>query len=139
MAEALLMGRQGPAFLKSLKQPRWAPKMWVWPLIGLAYYAACFLGMYRMLKLRPPYWQLAVALILTVLAANAAWNHVFFRRHDLRLSFWYGIPYALLVAGLLLLLAIVDAWSAIAFGAYGAYLPYASWFSYQTWKLNPAR
>jgi tryptophan-rich sensory protein len=138
-AEALFMGRQGPAFLKSLRQPRFAPKMWVWSLIGLAYYAACFFGIYRMLRMRPPFWRLALGLILVVLTANAAWNYVFFRLRDLRLSFWFGVPYALVVGGLLVVMAIADTRSAIAMGAYGAYLPYATWFSYQTWKLNPTR
>ena len=112
--------------------------MWVWSLIGLAYYAACFLGMYRLLRFRPPYWQLACGLIVVVLAGNAAWNYIFFRRRDLRLSFCFLIPYALVVAVLIGTLFLLDARSAIAFAAYGGYLPYAAWFSYRTWKLNPA-
>jgi tryptophan-rich sensory protein len=132
------MGRNGPVFLKSLRHPRFAPTMWIWSLIGLAYYAACFLGMYRLLKVRPLHWELAFALILVVQASNAAWNYLFFRRRDLRLGFWFFLPYALIVAVLIFVLAIVDFRSAISFGAYGAYLPYAAWFTYQVWQLNPA-
>jgi len=132
------MGRQGPAFLKSLRQPRFAPKLWIWSLIGLAYYAACFFAMYRLLSLRPAHWSLALALILVVLTANAAWNYVFFRLRDLRASFWFLMPYAVVVATLIAVLAGADFYSAIAFAGYGGYLMYAAWFSYQTWKLNSA-
>lgn len=110
----------------------------MWSLIGLGYYAVCFLSLYRLLSIRPPRWELAAGLVVVVLAANAIWNYLFFRLRDLRLGFWFLLPYALVVAVLLLVLACNDLCSALAFAAYGAYLPYAAWFSYRTWKLNPA-
>lgn len=132
-AEGLWMGKDGSRFMKSLKQPAYAPPGWLWAMIGVAYYAVCFAAIYRLAARRH---GLAVSLVLVVMAANAGWNYVYFRRRDLRLAFWYSVGYAVLVAGSLPVLLQADALAALGFALYAAYLPYALLLFYRTWRLN---
>jgi hypothetical protein len=77
-----------------------------------------------------------MALLLAVMTANTLWNYLYFRRHDLRFVFWYSVGYSALVVGLLLSLLRSDFGAAVGWIAYVAYLPYALWLFYKTWKLN---
>src|SRR5689334_21050329 len=94
--EALLMGHGGTAFMKSISQPWFAPPVWAWSLIGLAYYAICFTVAYRLAK-QPRTDVVAGAMLLSVMIANTVWNYVYFRMRDLRLTFWYSVAYTVLV------------------------------------------
>jgi tryptophan-rich sensory protein len=136
-AEALLSG-DASAFLKSIKQPRWALPLPAWVAIGLLYYAACFFALARILAygLEQPAAAAAFSVLIVVMAANAAFNWLFFRRRDFRASCYYFLPYAVLVFALIALLGRIDASAAIAFVVYACYLPYALFWSYRVWKLN---
>ena len=68
--------------------------------------------------------------------ANAGWNLVFFRLRALRWSFWFYVPYILLVIALIWVLWSVDKVSATLLFIYTAYLPYALVWSYFVLKLN---
>ena len=80
------------------------------------------------------------ALVLTVvlLLANAFWSVLFFRWRDLRASFIAFVPYALLVAALVILLARTDPLGAILLSFYCIYLIYATRWGYHLWRLNTA-
>jgi tryptophan-rich sensory protein len=135
VAEGVLMGKDGRRFMDSLKQPRCAPPLWTWSLIGAAYYSICGVAIYRLTsRTAPSLW--AISLVGAVIAANALWNYIYFRRRDLRLVFWYSVVYALLVIALIAVLIPADPVAAAAFGFYAAYLPYALTLFYRTWKLN---
>lgn len=136
-AEGFLSG-DASAFLKSIKQPRWALPLPAWIAIGLLYYAACFFALTRVLAygLEQPVAASAFSTLIVVMAANAAFNWVFFKRRDFRASFYYFFPYAVLVFALIALLGQIDALAAGAFVAYACYLPYALFWSYRVWKLN---
>lgn len=136
LGEALFMGRRGKAYMESLRQPSIAPPFWAWSVIGFAYYAACFVALYRVTA-RVPADCLALGLLLVVMVANTFWNYLYFRRHDLRLVFWYSVVYAILVVFLLGILWLTDRVAALGFVVYVAYLPYALTLFYRTWKLNP--
>jgi tryptophan-rich sensory protein len=139
LGEALFMGKDGQKWMRSLRQPRFAPPILVWTLIGLGYYAICFFALYRLaarLKDEGALAFLPVALLLALMTANTCWNFVYFRRHDLRLAFWYSVGYVPLTVALVIALLRVDTTAAIGFIAYVAYLPYALWLFYKTWKLN---
>jgi tryptophan-rich sensory protein len=137
VAEGLLSG-DAAKFLKSIKEPAWALKLPVWIAIGLLYYAACFYALARLLAsgLLAPAAFGAFAVLLVVMTANAAWNWVFFKRRDFRLSFYYFFPYAGLVLLFIVLMARVDLVASAIFVAYACYLPYALAWSYRVWKLN---
>lgn len=136
-AEGLLSG-DASGFLKAIKQPRWALPLPAWIAIGLLYYAACFFALTRILAygLEQPVAASAFSTLIVVMAANAAFNWVFFKRRDFRASFYYFFPYAVLVFALIALLGQIDALAAGAFVAYACYLPYALFWSYRVWKLN---
>ncbi len=137
VAEGLLSGDASKA-LRSIKQPSWALPLPAWIVIGLIYYAASFAALFRLLAggLERPFAAAAFAALIAVLAANAAFNWIFFKRRDFRASFYYYFPYLALVATLIALLMQVDTLAAAMFLAYACYLPYALAWSYRVWKLN---
>lgn len=136
VAEGLLAGTKANALLRSLKQPSWALPAPVWYLVGLAYYAACFVILYRLHQAGPVINSLAFWLLIAIMTANAAWNWLFFRRRDLRLAYLSYIPYGVLVAALLIVLFQKDQRAAIVFLFYAAYLPYTLAWMHQVTKLN---
>jgi tryptophan-rich sensory protein len=133
--EGLFMGKDGSRFMNSLKQPAFALPLWAWSLIGVAYYAICFLAMYRLTS-RPSPDRVSLGLLIGLMAANTFWNFIYFRLRDLRLAFWYSAVYVLLAVALLVVLLKTDFVTALAFAAYVLYLPYALLLFYRTWKLN---
>ena len=137
-AEAALAGKDAHAIMRSLKQPSWALPPWAWYFIGAAYYTACFASLYRLRDANSATGMrsLSLGLVIAVMAANAAWNFIFFRRRNLGLSFWFFFPYMVLVVGLEYTLSRIDLVSAMIFVIYLLYLPYALAWSYRIWKLN---
>ncbi len=137
-AEAALAGRNPGAMLKSLKQPSWALPSWAWYLVGAAYYAACFVSLYRLKNASSAaeMRSLGLTLIIAVMTANTAWNFIFFRWKDFGLSFWFFLPYTALVLALVYTLSRIDLASATIFVIYLLYLPYALAWSHRTWRLN---
>jgi tryptophan-rich sensory protein len=136
--EAVLAGKCANATMRSLNRPSWALSTWAWYLIGLAYYAACFLTLYRVSRSDPAnaMRSLSLALVIGVMTANVSWNFLFFRRRNFGISFWFFVPYALLVIALVSTLTQVDMLSAFAFCIYVLYLPYALIWTFRIWKLN---
>jgi tryptophan-rich sensory protein len=136
-AETVLAGRHPALGLRSLKQPPWAPRTLVWYTVGIVYYAACFLAVYRIAQRGSSVRSPAFWLLVAVMASNAAWNWLFFRRRDLRLSFFFFIPYSALVAAFLFTLVRHGDWLPTALWAiYTLYLPYALAWGFRVWKLN---
>ncbi len=136
--EGLCAGAGVSQFMKGLQQPRWSLPMWAWYLVGLAYYVACFVALYRVLGLGLEEFlpRITFILLLALMAGNAGWNWIFFRQKNLRLSFQSFVPYGLLAVVLLWSLMQVDALAAGVFALYVAYFPYALAWGYQVWKLN---
>ncbi len=132
------MSGDAAAFLRAIKQPRWALPLPAWVAIGLVYYVACFVVLDRLLTfgLQYPMATAAFVALVATMAANAAWNWVFFKQRDFRGAFYYYFPYAALIVTLIVLLAQVDPVSAALFGVYACYLPYALLWSCRVWKLN---
>jgi len=78
------------------------------------------------------------ALVPTVvlLLANALWSVLFFRWCDLRASFIAFVPYAVLVAAPVILLAWTYPLGAILLSFFCIYLIYATRRGYHLWRLN---
>ena len=72
-----------------------------------------------------------------LLLANAFWSVLFFRWCDLRASFIAFVPYAVLVAALVILLARIYPLGASLLSIYCIYLIYATRWGYHLWRLNP--
>jgi len=83
-----------------------------------------------------PSQVLAVVLTIVLLLANALWSVLFFRRRDLRASFIAFVPYAVLVAALVILLARTYPLGAILLSFYCIYLIYATRWGYHLWRVN---
>lgn len=131
--EGMLAGSGVRQRLAALRMPAYSPPFAVWLVIGAAYYAICFVVLRHLL---PGGFTLALVLLVLVLLANALWSVLFFRWRDLRASFIAFVPYAVLVAALVLLLWRHYPLGAVLFMGYCAYLLYATWWGYRLWVLN---
>ncbi|HET7239849.1 MAG TPA: TspO/MBR family protein [Gemmatimonadales bacterium] len=127
--EGVLAGRGVKQRFLELRVPRLSPPLRIWIAIGAAYYAICFVVLYRLLVLPPNGLRTAaLSLIVMVLLANAFWNYLFFRLRSLRLSFVAGVLYSLAALGLLTLLFKLDRIAAWCLLPYVLYLSYANWW-----------
>jgi len=137
-AEGVLAGGDVRRALAEIRQPSWALPLRGWIAVGLAYYAVCFFVLWRLLEAGLERTEViaSFALLVAIMAANAAFNWLFFRKRDFRASFWFFVPYAVLVAGLIALLSRIDLPSMAAVAVYAAYLPYALAWSLFVWRLN---
>ncbi|HJS42464.1 MAG TPA: tryptophan-rich sensory protein [Gemmatimonadales bacterium] len=138
--EGALAGRGIRARFAELRLPRFSPPFFVWIFIGGVYYAICFVILYRLVASnRPtPTHNVAFVLVVVLMAANAAWGLLFFRRKDLRASFLAFLPYGFLTLLLIVTLASIDWISALVLAPYVAYLGYALWWAHRVWLLNRA-
>ena len=123
--------------LAELRMPPYSPPFALWLVIGVAYYAICFIVLRHLLasSFTPPVVG-ALALLTLVLLGNALWSVLFFRLRDLRASFVAFVPYVLLIAALVALLGFTYPLGAALFLCYCVYLGYATWWGYRLWLLN---
>jgi tryptophan-rich sensory protein len=136
--EGALAGTGARQRLAQLRMPPYSPPFALWLVIGFLFYAMCFVILRHVLSSGLVSSSQVFALVLTVvlLLANAFWSVVFFRWRDLRASFIAFVPYALLVAALVILLARTDPLGAILLSFYCIYLIYATRWGYHLWRLN---
>jgi translocator protein len=136
--EGALAGTGARQRLAQLRMPPYSPPFALWLVIGFLFYAMCFVILRHVLSSGLVSSSQVLALMLTVvlLLANAFWSVVFFRWRDLRASFIAFVPYALLVAALVILLARTDPLGAILLSFYCIYLIYATRWGYHLWRLN---
>jgi translocator protein len=135
--EGVLAGSGVRQRLAALRMPAYSPPFPLWLVIGVAYYAICFIVLRHLLaSLFTPSVVGALALLGLVLLGNALWSVLFFRWRDLHASFIAFIPYAFLIAALVAVLASIYPVGAMLFLCYCVYLAYATWWGYQVWLLN---
>ena len=133
--ESVMAGRGVEAFMKALRQPRWAPPLPVWIAIGVVYYLLCVVVMTRLLAHRiVP--SASLALLLTVMTANAVWNFLLFRQRAFGRAAAYLVAYAGLVITLVVTLWRADRLSAELFAGYALYLLYALPWNIVVWRMN---
>jgi len=125
--------------LAELVQPRGAPPFPVWIALGLYYYLTCFWLARGILTVGFGFAEhlVALALLIAIMLANAAWNALFFRLKRYRASWLFFLPYSLLVAVLTGLAIGMNMPGGYAVLGYEFYLPYALWWSYRVAQLNP--
>jgi len=131
--EGALAGSDVRQRLGSLRMPPYSPPFVGWLVIGIVYYLICFIVLRHLLTTGV---TLSFMLLALVLLTNAFWSVLFFRWRDLWASFIAFIPYAGLVAALVLSLTGTYPFGAVLFTCYCAYLVYATWWSYRLWLLN---
>ena len=133
--EGLCAGRDPMAQLRATRQPRWSPPAWLWVLIGIGWYAICFIALVRLL----PLWPASIApvlLLAALMAANGLANFLQFRLRRLDLAFFYLFPYWLLLAAFMATACPVDPLVCLLFGLYALYQIYAAVWAYQLWRMN---
>lgn len=139
-AEGICAGTGVKARIAELRNPGFGPTVWVWVVVGIAYYVLFFFLLKSLLTEQATALGTVTALGLTVLllTLNASWNWLFFRKKDLRLSFLFFGPY--LTVALLLAIVLQRLGSPMLpwYLIYLAYLVWATWWSYRLWRLNPA-
>ena len=136
--EAALAGEGARQRLAQLRMPPYSPPFALWFVIGFLFYAMCFVILRHLLstELVSPSRVFALVLTVVLLLANAFWSVLFFRWRDLRASFIAFVPYAVLVAALVILLASIYPLGAILLSFYCIYLIYALRWGYLLWRLN---
>jgi tryptophan-rich sensory protein len=136
--ECALAGSGVRQRLAALRMPPYSPPFAMWLLIGAAYYAICFIVLRHLLtvSLGSLTVRVAFALVMLVLAANASWSVLFFRRGDLKASFIAFVPYSVVVVALVLSLSRIYPLGAALFICYCIYVLYAAWWGYRLWLLN---
>ena len=136
--EGVLAGQGARQRLAQLRMPPYSPPFALWLVIGFLFYAMCFVILRHVLStaLVSPSEIFALVLTVVLLLANAFWSVLFFRWRDLRASFIAFVPYAVLVAALVILLASSYPLGAILLSFYCIYLIYALRWGYLLWRLN---
>ena len=136
--EAALAGEGARQRLAQLRMPPYSPPFALWLVIGFLFYAMCFVILRHVLStaLVSPSEIFALVLTVVLLLANAFWSVLFFRWRDLRASFIAFVPYAVLVAALVILLASSYPLGAILLSFYCIYLIYALRWGYLLWRLD---
>jgi benzodiazapine receptor len=136
--EGALAGKGARQLLAQLRMPPYSPPFALWLVIGFLFYAMCLVILRHVLStgLVSPPQIFALVLTVVLLLANAFWSVLFFRWRDLRASFIAFVPYAVLVAALVILLASTYPLGAIFLSCYCIYLIYATRWGYHLWRLN---
>jgi tryptophan-rich sensory protein len=136
-AEGVLAGSGVRQRFRELRLPAAAPPLWLWALIGAAYYVIAFTILVRLqIVERTGTTRATFVLLLVVLSANAIWNYVFFRAKNLAATLILSVCYSVCALALQVLLAVSDRVSASVLLPYTLYLGYANWLQYQLWRLN---
>jgi len=94
IAEAVLAGNHVREHLRQIKLPRASPPIWLWIGIGLAYYIICYTILFRLLAHGGDRKRdVAVVLMVLILAANAFWNYLFFRAKNFLACLVFSVGY----------------------------------------------
>lgn len=135
--EGAAAGRGVKEHLSALRAPRWALSFRAWVVVGVVYYAVCFAVLLCLLTLASTRLRTsALATIIVLMVANAAFNVVFFRRRNLYASFLFFFPYSAIAIALFVQLLLLDRVASLIFGPYLLYFVYATAWGHQLWRLN---
>src|SRR5262245_47477995 len=94
--EGVCAGRNVRAFFDTLRFPSYSAPLWVWSIIGAAYYASFGFVVFRLLSAAPglPLAAATLTLIVAMMLGNALANLVIFRARNLHLSYVIGCVFA---------------------------------------------
>jgi tryptophan-rich sensory protein len=130
-------GRNVKSFFATLRSPRFAAPLWLWSIIGGAYYVLFWLIIFRLLRIaNSPLRTAALVLIAVMMLANALTNYIIFRAQNLHLSFVIGCLFPLLDVGLFICTLQLDKRAALFLIPYLLYRVYGVWWGYALWNAN---
>ncbi len=139
--EGVCAGTEVKSFFARLKSPAYSPPLWGWYIIGGVYYLTFLIVLFRVLRQSGTsvVIDITLALVATMMVANALWNYLFFRAHKLFASVVLTFMAPVMDLALLVCLSQLDriaAWSLIP---YVLYRLYSLWWAHGLWNLNRAR
>src|SRR5215218_2586014 len=136
--EGVCAGNNVRSFFSTLRFPRYSAPLWVWTIIGGAYYLIFFFITYRLLRLssHPVPWYAALGLTVFMMIVNGLSNYVIFRARNLYLSFVIGAVFPVMDVTLFALLMSLDRTAALAMTPYLIYRVYAVFWGYALWREN---
>jgi len=136
--EGFCAGRDVKAFFAKLRAPRYSAPLPVWYAIGVLYYATFGFVLYRVLGLAggDRLTRGTLALVASMMIANALWNLIFFRARNLFVAFIVGSVAPIPDVALLACLLRLDTPAALALVPYLIYRVYAVWWGYALWVEN---
>jgi translocator protein len=122
----------------SLRKSKLVLPLWAFAPVAVLYYLMCGLILYRLLvRVKASHSQrLALALLLTVMAANEGWNYLLFGRRSTQAGLWGMLVFTGLTTALFRLLRQVDQQSAALIQAYLVWLGYDVVYAFELWRLN---
>ncbi|HYW72048.1 MAG TPA: TspO/MBR family protein [Pyrinomonadaceae bacterium] len=136
--EGICAGTEVKSFFANLKSPAYSPPLWLWYIIGGLYYATFFMVLIRVLTSdgNSALMNTTLALVATMMVANALWNYLFFRAHKLLASVVVTFLAPVLDVSLFICLFRLDQIAAWLLVPYLLYRLYSLWWAYGLWKLN---
>jgi tryptophan-rich sensory protein len=136
--EGACAGKNVKSFFATLRFPRFSAPLWVWTIIGGAYYLIFFFLLYRLLRLGrdSTRWYVAFGLILFMMMVNGLTNYVIFRAGNLYLSFMIGTVFPIMDVTLFVIITTLDHTAALAMIPYLVYRVYAVFWGYNLWRAN---
>jgi translocator protein len=137
--EAICAGTKVKSFFSVLRSPPYSPPLWLWSIIGAAYYLLFGFVLYRLLRLDPSIGLRAatIGLVVVMMILNALSNYVIFRARDLRLAFLIGALFPVLDLALFICLLQLHSSAATFMVPYLVYRIYAVYWGYALWRANP--
>ena len=121
---------------RRLGKPDWTPPDWVFPVVWTYIYIAISWAAARVAGL--PGAELALALWAVQMTWNALWTPVFFGLQNPRGGMIVLAVLWLAVAACLIVFALFDAWTLIAFAPYLLWVTIAGALNLSVIRLNPA-
>lgn len=124
-----------------LSLPKYSPPLWAWALIGAGFYIIHLIVLHALLadSSESAIVSTAVVAIGVLLAANAAWNYLFFYKRSLTGTLMLTVPYIALTVTIGTLLWVIATGVAPLYLLYLLYLPYMAWWTYAIWRRNSSR
>jgi len=137
--EGVCAGKNIRAFFQTVRVPRYSAPLWVWSIIGAAYYAVFGFIAFRLLSAVPPSFlaRATLTLLVAMMVANALTNLIIFRARNLPLSYAIGCAFVVLDITLMVCLLRLDEFAASVLIPYLVYRVYAVWWGRALAKLNP--
>ncbi len=137
LLEGIFAGSGIKQRLAELRTPRYAPPLWGWVLVAIAYYVICFSVLFCLFAAPATRSRNgALGLIAITMFLNALWNYFFFRTRNLFHAFLVGLLYGGLICVLFFALLEVNRIAAWWLLPYVLYLPYATGLGHGIWRMN---
>jgi len=135
--EGISATKTGRRWFEKLKQPKFAPSMKIWYLIGAIYYLIFAIVAYRQFAGGALYSSPSIILLTAIMLINGLSNFILFKYHSVKWFYLIIYPFAVLLFSLIALLwNKADYISMILASIYFTWLFFDLYWAFSLWKLN---